>query len=197
MPRNVKVAPPPPPVAPYTMPNRLGQKAGDRQTARGDRDTAQALGLMREIWAATRGYFPGRDMPVPRFTRGKETVGAVGWYPGRDGPTPIGVRFDRSLIAQLLGRDHGIRLHKRASQEVFSSAVETLLHEWAHNFQKPQNYSDRDLIEGGAEAFAQAVAPVVMRRLGRRYRRGTPYYPTRVVTDRGMPFIVRDQFAAP
>lgn len=153
--------------------------------------------MMRAIWDASRGYFPGRDMPVPRFTQGKDTVGAAGWFPGRDGPTPVGVKFDRGVIEQLLGRDHGRRLTGRARQDVFSTAVRLLLHEWAHNFQKPQNYGDRALIEGGAEAFAHAVAPRVVRSLGRRYRRAPAGYPVRLVLQRGMPYIVHDQFAQP
>lgn len=178
-------------------PQRLGQRVGDRQTARGDAQAAQTLAIMREIWGLTQGFFPGRSMPVPRFTKGT-TNGAVGWYPGRDGPTPIGVRFDQSVQKELLGLDNGHRIWRKPErQAAFSSAVRTLLHEWAHNFQKPQNYGDRALIEAGAEAFAQRVAPRIVRQMGRRYRRGISPYPTRVAVERGVPYIVKDQFAQP
>lgn len=192
-------APPPPKARPLTTPQRLGRRFGDRQTARGDKNTAQALELMRDIWDMSRGYFPGREMPVPKFSARTGAEGAVGWYPGRDGPTPVGIRLDKGFIADLLGYDKGQKLGKRARQDAFSSAVRTLLHEWAHNFQKPQNYQDRKMIEGGAEAFANTIAPQVVRGLGRRYRRAPVDYrnATRLAVKRGMPWIVRDQFAQP
>ena len=165
-----------------------------------------ALRLMEQLWDAVKGYFPpGTGMPVPRFRQGGETVGAVGFAPTEKGPQAVGVVFEHLLINDLLGwRDKGggkITDPKRRDA-VFQGALQTILHEWAHNMQKPELYAaetknPRPTIEGGAEAFAVAVTPLAMKALGRKPTK--PHVNDRkhvvdVAAKRGMDWILRGQF---
>jgi hypothetical protein len=191
-----------PPGTPVTKAQRMGAHVGDPRSGRGDPDFDRALKVMRQLWQATRGYFPGREMPVPRFAAGSGAYGAVGWANDQQGhPTPIGIKWDRGAARDLVSRDQTTR----------DVVLRELLHEWAHNFQRPATYASaprhrgvQPAIEGGADAFAYAVAPGIARAIGRRYSRrgaieamrGEDYLSfTRGVTRRrGMDWILRGQF---
>lgn len=170
-----------------------------------DPQAGQALRVMEEIWQATRGYFPGRTMPVPLFsnTPGQDAGGAVGWVNGWG----IGIRWGTVMTRQLL---HPVDALSR------DDALRVLLHEWAHNFQLPEYHTGptvkvrsghrvHPLAEGGAEAFTYAVAPLVARKLGRPYSQriasliGDDYrgFVVDVTLHRGMNWILRGQFGTP
>lgn len=190
-------APPPPKAVPLSRPQRSLRQ--NRMGRISDPRIAQASEVMNQVWDLARGYFPGRNMPVPRWKKTGETLGAVGWYPGKDGLTPVGVQLGMGFENDLLGLgSRGRPVAKRERQIAFSDAVRTLLHEWAHNFQRPETYTlrERKLIEGGAEAFAHAVAPKIVRQMGRKYRRAPVGYrpATRLAVKQGMPWIIRGQF---
>ena len=153
----------------------------------------RAVRSMEKVWRVAQGYFPGRAMPVPKFTKGGDPTGAVGWQ----GNQPIGVHFDRDTARSLNAHDPYVR----------DQALRTLVHEWAHNFQKPGMYrqeqgAHRPMVEGGAEAFSYAVAPGIAHALGRSYRKAGPslryseYRPdvARVLRRKGMGWIMRGQF---
>jgi hypothetical protein len=164
----------------------------------------RALRIMEEIWQAVRGYYPGRAMPIPLFTDtpGQDAGGAVGWANGWS----VGIRWGRDMTKQL------VRPVDAWSRD---DVLRVLLHEWAHNFQLPEYHAGptvrvpsghrvHPLAEGGAEAFAYAVAPLVARKLGRPYSvrkaslRGDEYRPfvVDVTLHRGMDWILRGQFNA-
>ena len=170
----------------------------------GNPQNEQALLIMEEVWQAARGYFPGRAMPVPLFvdTPGQDAGGAAGWANGWG----IGIRWGREMTRQLV---------RPADAWSRDDALRVLLHEWTHNFQLPEHHTGptvrvrsghrvHPLVEGGAEAFAYAVAPLVARKLGRPYLRRTASlkgneYRTFVVDvtlHRGMDWILHGQFGA-
>lgn len=154
------------PTVPAHGPRAL-QGARDRQAMQGA-DTPlerKAMAELLKIWGATRGYFPEKEMPVPKFLGyDVSDQGSVGYGRNPQGdPVPVGVAFSRNTVDQMLSKNQDDR----------DVALQTVLHEWAHNFQKPEFYrstAKRDPVrEGGAEGFVHAVAPGVARALGRRY----------------------------
>lgn len=156
---------------------------------------------MYRIWEATRGYFPGREMPVPRFGGPRDfDQGAVGYARNPKGdPVPVGVQFGRNTL-EMLARPR--------NQRERDDALQTVLHEWAHNFQKPSLHRSTKrtdpVREGGAEAFAHAVAPGIARALGRRYVGkggvgfGSEYrvFIERLLRDNPVSYFTRGQFRA-
>lgn len=189
---------PVPHAAPSTLPSRaLAGQARQGDMAPVDR---RALAKMQQAWQAARGYFPGREMPVPHFDA-KDVSGAQGWADGR----PVGITWDRYSSQALTSSEPLDR----------DTALQNLLHEWAHNFQKPDLHTGQtrrmpsgDMVhpraEGGAQAFAMAVAPRIAAMLGQGYDRRDaarqmrldPYRPfvMRAATRKGMPWILRGQF---
>src|SRR5262245_25062960 len=99
----------------------------------------RAVARMRQVWDRAQGYFPGHAMPVPRFG-GHDTYGAVGFADSPRGPVPVGIRYDRGSAHDLISKNPAVR----------EEALVTLLHEWAHNFQRPEEYQagHRHRIEG-------------------------------------------------
>lgn len=175
----------------------LNRQFADLGIRRGHTVDDLALSEMRRIWSVARRYFPAHEMPVPRMGAAG-TSGAVGWAVSPIGdPVPVGINWQRSDSRQLLSRAQFDR----------DQALRALLHEWAHNFQRPELYRDRrvirPLVEGGAEAFAYATAPLVGEASGRGpYDRGVTmrdneYRPFALdVTCRlGMRWILEGQFA--
>jgi len=172
----------------------------DRQLTRGDREYERALAYMRQVWKGTRGYFPGHEMPVPRFANTPGTTTVDFGRTAKDEPVATGVRVNRRLA-------RGLGSKEPVTRDV---ALTTLLHEWAHNFQQPALYAQRERgsrvadnrIEGGATAFAIAAAPSVARLSGLPYRAGqaTLRYDAfrpqalNVTLKHGMPWIMRGQF---
>lgn len=78
---------------------------------------------------------------------------------------------------------------------------ETILHEWAHYFQRPGLFKSNWEREGGAEAFARWAAPGVFGAAGIPYNnppfgKGETYYPyvQRVLKDKGMGWVEHGQF---
>jgi hypothetical protein len=156
---------------------------------------------LRRIWDVAGRYFPGHEMPVPKFT-GAGTAGATSFTRNEKGqPVPVGVQFSRADIRQLL--------HPR-DQFDRDQALRVVLHEWAHNRQSPAEYARRErrkqlidpVLEGGAEGFAYASAPRIARALGRRYvgkggLRDNEYRPyvKRMTRSRGMDWMMRGQFS--
>jgi TP901 family phage tail tape measure protein len=80
---------------------------------------------------------------------------------------------------------------------------ETLIHEWAHYFQRNNLAGNPPLREGGAEAFALWAAPQIYSRAGIKYQnpplpKSATYYPwvQRVKAEKGWPWIEHGQFRA-
>lgn len=161
----------------------------------------QTLRELLKVWGATRGYFPGRKMPVPRFGGPTDfDEGAVG-YPRNPAGDPVatGVQFGRGTMRMLT--------HPRDQFER-DLALQTVLHEWAHNFQAPRLHRSRAKIdpvrEGGAEGFAHAVAPAIAQALGRRYvgKGGVGFeneyrpFVRRLLREKPVSYFTRGQFGA-
>lgn len=149
-----------------------------------DPERARAHQSMKQLWREAGGYFPNaRRMPTPEFFsklffRGAEAETT------NDGS----VRWPRQSVRRLL--DH--------SDPYNDYSEATLLHEWAHSHQSPRTLLDEGLTEGGAEAWAWALTPLVLARAGRSYNPETPNaYPgfmRDVIRHKGPDWILRGQF---
>jgi len=191
----------PMPAARMGPPRLVGQVAANLSDRGLSREQQRMMAQLREIWGVAGRYFPGHKMPVPRFNAGG-TSGAVGFARNPKGqPVPIGTQFQKYDLRELL--------HPR-NQFERDDALQTVLHEWAHNFQQPREYARREkrgrvidpVVEGGAEGFAFAAAPGIARALGRRYvgqggLRDDEYRPfvRKMVRRRGMDWMMRGQFS--
>ncbi len=178
-------------------------RAAHEQEAMKGAGTPLERKAMRELltlWQAARGYFPGKEMPVPRFGgRRSYDEGAVGFAKDPQGESvPVGVQFGRGTT-EMLARPE--------NQYDRDTALQTVLHEWGHNFQNPRMYRSQARIdparEGGAEGFSAAAAPGIARALGRRYvgaggLSGSEYRPfvKRLLREKGVDYFTRGQFAA-
>lgn len=153
---------------PKAAPRSRASGALEAQALAGARNPTEqrALRELYRIWGATRGYFPGKEMPVPRFGGNRAfDEGAVGYAQNpRGDPVAVGVQFGRNTMEMLT---------RPQNQRERDEAMQTVLHEWAHNFQRPELHRSQAQVdpvrEGGAEGFAHAAAPGIARALGQRY----------------------------
>lgn len=121
----------------------------------------KTMALMRRIWGAAGGFFPGAaGMPPTVITPEKAARFGVTSIPA--GGVREGREVEWSPQLKLAGKGSNL-------------ALENLIHEWAHYFQSPAVAMSKShwLAEGGAQAFAQIVAPQVYKALGIPYRNVT------------------------
>lgn len=116
--------------------------------------------FMQRVWQFARPYFPNATgrMPPVTFTTGLDSL-FVGtdFTPDAHGNIPRpGKRtmYWPKWLSFFAGRNKAV------------AAYETLIHEWAHQFQDVKATQGIRLGEGGAEAFAEAYTPAIYRGLG-------------------------------
>jgi hypothetical protein len=175
--------------------------AGDWRAA-GDR-------LAHRVWNSAQREYPFSSEPMPPIywtdtVGGKGTSGAGAWavvWPGNggtaiasgpDGLLPLadrGVLMNESFARLLVGR---------GSSLLVNWARVMLVHEWTHDYQRADVLAGaRWLREGGAQRFAEMVAPRIYGRLGLRVRplRDTyDRFARRVEREFGRAWILREQF---
>lgn len=168
----------------------------------GDGELRRSYQTQRQAWAAIGGMFPGKVMPAPSLLRDDNDLSAYGYYPERRGQTgwiDLNNRVARDLAAHS---DHDPERYTTPEQQR-SDALTTLLHEWAHTMQPPRvrkeqaSSTESPMAEGGAEAFAQILAPMVSRQLGRPFEPLEPAYGNevhRALSRHGAAWALRGQF---
>jgi hypothetical protein len=151
-----------------------------RAMARGGSLAENFQDKAQRVWAAAAPlYGASADAAMPRTLvtgRSNEVI------PFEDGSR--GVRIARWTARDFLrGRDW---------------AEGTLLHEWAHRFQRGLGHLDPTLREGGAEAFERWAAPQVYGSLGLPFsNQPRPNYPkavAKVIAEKGWDWVKRGQF---
>lgn len=143
----------------------------------------RAEGVYRNTWKRARHLYGKSEAPAPAFAWGavRESGAAA-----QVDPTTRQITLDRGMIRKLAkrpvrGREEGRFLGVRPE------AQETLLHEWAHVFQRPElmNAPNPDDREAAAELFASYHAH---RMFGapQLWRSGGPPYGNRPATSRAL-----------
>lgn len=145
---------------------------------------------MQAIWGAARGYFPhsGR-MPPVRYYSGKDAL-----FIGTDVEGGPGKRM--TYWPKWADFVHGGKHRNRRN-----AFLQTVLHEWAHNFQSRATMGSFWESEGGAEAFSRAIAARVYAAAGIKGYRNPPAVGPyaramfRVAREHGRDWIHEGQFA--
>jgi hypothetical protein len=156
--------------------------------ARGDRVAAERFA--DRIWASAvrEQPFYGERPPI-YWTHGTWATATV-WK--GDEVLPVGARgvqMNDAYARLLVGRGSAFDVNW---------ARMTLVHEWAHDFQSAAVLSGEIwLLEGGAQAFSELVAPRIYARRGIRVREFASNYDRfeqRVKRERGRVWILTGQF---
>lgn len=159
----------------------------------------KAGGIIPKIWKAASSFFPKtrpdsfsgvRAMPTTWVRRFGDVYGS-----SMDGIAGQMIPFEdgskRVEIDQTVGNS------LRGSARARAEGIETLIHEWAHAYQRPGVRRIAWQREGGAEAFTRAILPSVLARLGIHVRPSFWAYAretARVRRDRSQGWIMRGQF---
>lgn len=156
------------------------------EQSKGHESAGQVLRLMREMWTHAAGYF--RFLPQPPTKLLPDSALFVGVDPSEK---PRTLYWPRWMSDALFGHGRGITR---------SDAFMTVLHEWAHAFQRKSVADVEWQAEGGATAFAKRVAPIVAGAMHFPYRTPSgaddPYTPfmNRVLRKLGLDWVMRGQF---
>lgn len=148
----------------------------------------RSLDMMLKVWAHAKSLYPGQHgFPKTLFIPNSLFVGMAA--------NPSGSRSGREVIWP----DWLLRANKADPGN--SALKETMIHEWAHYFQKPSvNTGPQWQVEGGAQAFARAHAAQIFSAAGLPYKQGASRYDTymgyvrRVRGQLGNKWINHDQF---
>lgn len=157
---------------------------------------ARYLNFMERAWQFARPFFPNAlgGMPPVKFTSGADSlfVGTDFTPNNRNQIPPPGSRqvyWPKWL--PLVGAAAGSGAQDAARQ--------TLIHEWAHEFQDIKATRGIRLGEGGATAFAHLIAPRIYKAMGVDYHdpgAGPVYGPFMrwVLKNKGLNWITKGQF---
>jgi hypothetical protein len=154
----------------------------------------RSVEIFRDIWARAFPWFPeGAARPRTYFPApGSSESAFVGMeMAGEGGIIPVGHR--RMVWPKWMSE---MLFSGRAADR--SAGIATLLHEWAHAFQKAKVVSSWRLSEGGATAFSRVVGPMLgLDWFTNPSLSGDPYGNAArwVMRNMGIPWVLGGQFA--
>lgn len=140
----------------------LHQDAGSAQQI-SDRD--QAYQIMQKLWMAGRSYYPGAGASMPPTYLANENQLFVGdaYDPNHPAVRNREIVWPQWMTSMLLGKADKVS-GNTGGRRGTNDALETIIHEWAHQFQAPAVIADAPtwLLEGGADGFARMFAGRIM-----------------------------------
>jgi TP901 family phage tail tape measure protein len=135
--------------------------------------TAHFVAVMKKAWAAAAPFYgaAGEPMPPVHFRHVRLSDDGIAWtHPGKPGKRPVTVTsFVPDMLAGVPDAAWRKWYPNLKPKTARSIALNTIVHEWVHEFQKGKAWSDLSLSEGSAVAFTRLVAPKVYAKLGVPY----------------------------